>query len=73
MHGMTSTKGHNLDPGKVKEGRKEELTFMDKRGIWTIKPTKECWEVTGAKPVSVRWVDTDELDGGRRMGSVSEV
>ena len=45
--------GHNLDPEKVKEGRKEELTFMDERGIWTVKPTKECWEVTGAKPVSV--------------------
>ena len=52
--------GHNLDPEKVKEGRKEELVFMDKRGIWTVKPTKECWAVTGAKPVSVRWVDTDK-------------
>ena len=52
--------GHNLDPEKVKEGRREELTFMDKRGIWTIKPTQECWDVTGAGPVSVRWVDTDK-------------
>ena len=52
--------GHNLDPEKVKEGRKEELTFMDKRGIWTIRPTQECWDITGAKPVSVRWVDTDK-------------
>ena len=66
--------GHSLDPAKVKEGRKEELTFMDKRGIWTIKPTKECWDVTGAKPRSVRWVDTDKnLDGRRRMGAISEV
>ena len=52
--------GHNLDPEKVKEGRKEELTLMYKRGIWTIRPTRECWDVTGAKPVSVRWVDTDK-------------
>ena len=49
-----------MDPEKVKEGRREELAFMDKRGIWTVKPTKECWEVTGARPVSVRWVDTDK-------------
>ena len=33
---------------------------MDKRGIWTVKPTQECWDVTGAGPVSVRWVDTDK-------------
>ena len=52
--------GHNLDPEKVKEGRREELAFMDKRGIWTVKPTSECWEVTGTGPVSVRGVDTDK-------------
>ena len=34
--------GHSLDPAKVKEGREEELGFMNKRGIWTIRPTKEC-------------------------------
>ena len=52
--------GHSLDPEKVKEGRKEEITFMEGRGIWTVRPTKECWESTGAKPISVRWVDTDK-------------
>ena len=51
---------HNLDPKKVREGRKEELTFMDKRGIWTVRPTLECWDKTGTAPVSVRWVDTDK-------------
>ena len=32
--------GYSLDPEKVKEGRKEEITFMEKRGIWTVKPTR---------------------------------
>ena len=52
--------GHSLNPAKVQEGRKEELMFMDERRIWTIRPTSECLEVTGNKPVSVRWVDTDK-------------
>jgi hypothetical protein len=40
--------------------RKEEIKFMEDRGIWEVKPIKECWDRTGKAPVSVRWVDTNK-------------
>ena len=36
--------GHELDPEKVKAGRRAEFVFMWERGIWTVKPLMECWE-----------------------------
>ena len=33
---------------------------MQGRNIWTLRPTRECWELTGKAPVSVRWVDTNK-------------
>ena len=33
---------------------------MEGRSIWSVRPVSECWEKTGRKPVSVRWVDTDK-------------
>ncbi len=53
--------GGELDPKQVKVARKEEVGYMEKRGIWSLKPTKECWEKTGKAPVSVRWVDIWEV------------
>ena len=55
-------KGGMLDIRKVREGRKEEVEYMEKRGIWEVKDEKECWEKTGKGPVSVKWVDTDKGD-----------
>ena len=45
---------------KVKAARAEEVGYMEGRGIWSVRPVSECWEKTGRKPVSVRWVDTDK-------------
>ena len=45
---------------KVKEAREEEIGYMNKRGIWLIKPVSDCWERTGKAPVSVRWVNTNK-------------
>ena len=55
-------KGGELDIGKVREGRKEEVEYMEKRCIWEIRDERECWEKTGKGPVSVKWVDTDKGD-----------
>ena len=45
---------------KVVEARREEVEYIEGRGIWELRPIKECWEITGKKPVSVRWVDTNK-------------
>ena len=51
--------GGELPLGLVKEARMEEVTFMRGKGIWTERPTSECWDKTGKAPTSVRWVDTN--------------
>ena len=53
-------KGGGLPVANVVEARKEEIKFMEDRGIWTVKPVEECWKKTGKAPVSVRWVDTNK-------------
>ena len=52
--------GGALPVADVVAARKEEVGYMEKRGIWTKRPTKECWDKTGKAPVSVRWVDTNK-------------
>ena len=44
----------------VRAGKKEEVDFMGKRNIWEVRDVSECWAKTGAAPVSVRWVGTDQ-------------
>ena len=58
--------GGDLPIGKVREARKEEVGFMQTRNIWSEVPTKECWDKTGRRPVSVRWVDVNK-GGEERM------
>ena len=49
--------GEELDLKKVRESRAEEVEFLITRGIWEKAPISECWQVTGEKPTSVKWVD----------------
>ena len=55
-------KGGELPIGKVKAARKEEVTFMESRKLWDLRPEEECWEKLGKPPVSMRWVDTNKGD-----------
>ena len=52
--------GWELPVEKVRAARSEEVSYIEGRGIWTVRPTSECCEKTGRKPVSMRWVDTDK-------------
>ena len=45
---------------EVKAARKEEVTYMESRGIWGLSPLQECWDKTGKAPVSAIWVDTNK-------------
>jgi hypothetical protein len=47
----------------VRAGRKEEVTFMENRGIWKVVKESECWEKTGKAPTTVKWVDTMKEGG----------
>ena len=57
--------GCELNPMEVQTARKEEVTYMKTRPIWTVRPRSECWEKLGKAPVSVRWVDSMKSTGVR--------
>ena len=57
--------GGELKIEDVRKGRSEEIGCMKGRRIWSVKDTGECWERTGRKPVSVKWVDTDKGSAGK--------
>ena len=52
-----------LDPEAVRRAREDELAEVDKHGVWEKVPIAQCWEITGKKPIGVRWVDTDKGAG----------
>ncbi len=57
--------GGKLNEEETKKARREEVSYMEGRNIWTPRPVAECWEMLGKGPVSVRWVDTLKADGVR--------
>ena len=44
----------SLDIEKVREGRRDEMEFMDKIEMFEYVPKKVCWERTGKPPVSTK-------------------
>ena len=52
--------GGELPLKEVRSARKEEIGYMQGRGIWKLVPETECWNKTGKEPVTVRWVDTNK-------------
>ena len=55
-----------LDPEKVEAARQEEVSYMNKRGLWEVIPTPP-----GVHLVSVRWVDVIKSDGSTRSRLVA--
>lgn len=61
---MDDVKNKQLRLEDVRAARKEEVEYMQRRGIWKIVDEKECWGKQGKGPGSVKWVDTDKgIDG----------
>ena len=52
--------GKCLDLSKVREAPQEEIDYMKLKGIWTEVDKDDYYSKTGKKPVSVKWVDTNE-------------
>ena len=46
----------------MRAAREEELKVVDEMGVWELRPISGCIEVTGKKPVKVRWVDDNKGD-----------
>ena len=49
-----------MDPGKVKEARDEEMKFLKKEKVYEKCDIKDCINKTGRSPTSVRWVDVNK-------------
>ena len=54
--------GGYLDPVLVRQARKEEIAEIHNYKVYEKRPIKECLEVTGKKPMAIRWVDTNKGD-----------
>ena len=51
-----------IDMAKVKEGRKEELDYMQKMHVWDRVPRSEVAQNGQGKIVGTRWVYVDKGD-----------
>ena len=54
--------GKTLDPAKVLEARKEELSEVQKHSVYKKVPIAQCIERTGHRPIGTRWVDINKGD-----------
>ena len=49
----------------VQEARRVELDWIKRQGIYTKVPLEVCLQETKAKPISLRWIDTNKGDDER--------
>ena len=54
--------GKSLDPVKVMEARKEDLSEVQKHSVYQKVPIAKCIERTGRRPIGTRWVDINKGD-----------
>ena len=52
--------GMEFDAAKVREARGEEIQFMKSIPSYEEASEEECWEVTGKRPISTKWVDINK-------------
>ena len=45
-----------IDPKLLNEGRKEEMEYMRKMGVFEVVDEKKCYN-NGCKPLRLKWVD----------------
>ena len=57
--------GKALETSRVNAARAEELDFAGRYNVWTLAPTRECWELTGKAPIGCRWIDIDKGDANK--------
>ncbi len=60
-----------LEGDKVREARKLEVQFLRSMNVYEKVDLEECFQNTGAKPITVKWVDTVKKDGRYRSRLVA--
>ena len=54
--------GPELDPKLVQEARQAVMRYLKKMRLYRKVSKQRCWQLTGKKPIGVRWVDVNEQD-----------
>ena len=57
--------GTPLPKEEVLKARKEELSWVHKQQIYVSVPLEECYQVTGKKPITLKWLDRNKGDQQR--------
>ena len=57
--------GVQLDKKLVEEARQVERDWVKKQGVYEVVPLTMCFEETGKRPISLRWIDTNKGDSLR--------
>ena len=57
--------GKALETSKVMAAHAGEIDYAIRYNVWTLVPTQEAWDVTGAGPVGSRWIDINKGDTER--------
>ena len=56
LEGKRGVDGTWIDPKLLIAGRKEEMEYMRKMGVFDVVDEKECYD-NGCKPLKLKWVD----------------
>ena len=56
LEGKWGVDGTWIDPKLLIAGRKEEMEYMRKMGVFEVVDEKECYD-NGCKPLKLKWVD----------------
>ena len=51
-----------MQPDLIKRAREEELEEFKKKNVYVKVPIEECFEKTGRKPISIKWVYVNKGD-----------
>ena len=54
--------GAELDPGKVRKARAEEVEYVRKMRLYEKVPVTQCYQRIGKPPITVRWIDINKGD-----------
>ena len=54
--------GEPLDSALVRRARAEEIDYFRQMGVYRKVPVSKCIEVTGRRPIGVRWIDVNKGD-----------
>ena len=65
--GWDDNSGAILPVELVKAARQEEMEYLKTRGTYQVVDKKECFERTGKRPISTRWVDCDKSHGQKHV------